>query len=523
MLIEPTATGWANDRLLPVFEAPGSLDVYDIRAAPYDTQLAVTTLAGLVNRRQARVYLLSGNDVDELLHRTLAHIPTTSPAFPPEQALDELLARYPDVVQGLIIYDPKLIDSVNVATTLAGLRDAIVVSPALAETLRQPPHTLHVLADLRVYAWKNRLQAYRWAARNLLKQTTPQLVAGINPQIAGGLRSLLVACRAFVYWLDPRFTLPDPSNGWLMERCVMRRILRAFAPGTPHLGWFVDERRGVTLTSKAAMPVLPSDHFSNLEVWIASPADAREGHPYMLAGPPSHPQNNAGNAKVYVSFTMSDGDNLQYCQNRMYRLWQDPARGSIPIGWTISPALQEAAPALAAYYAQTATANDELIAGPSGAGYMLPSKWPAAQLDSYLRLTGRLMQRMRLSAVEVLDELLTRFFPRRAWQDRYARALAPHGVRGMMLGDNYSHTAWFVTSDMPVIQNLGLINSVDMALRLIQDNTPAKLVQPQFLNLYMLAWNVTPSDLNRVAAALDSRYEIVTPGKLLAMIAEMRT
>ena len=51
-----------------------------------------------------------------------------------------------------------------------------------------------------------------------------------------------------------------------------------------------------------------------------------------------------------------------------------PGAGSVPLGWTISPVLQEAAPTLAAYYARTASPNDALIAGPSGAGYILPSK-----------------------------------------------------------------------------------------------------------------------------------------------------
>lgn len=44
---------------------------------------------------------------------------------------------------------------------------------------------------------------------------------------------------------------------------------------------------------------------------------------------------------------MSDGDNLQYDQIRLLHLWRDPARESVPIGWTISPALIEAALAIA--------------------------------------------------------------------------------------------------------------------------------------------------------------------------------
>jgi hypothetical protein len=512
-------SGWAGTRLLPAFEAARELEVYDIRAAPYDVQLCATALAGLVNRRQPRVYLLSNGDDEVLLRGLLAHIPARFHVLPPESAILEILGRYANDVQGKIIYDPSLLDSVNVATTLAGLRDAVVVSPQLAETLDQLP----VLVDLRIYAWKNRLQAYRWAERNLLKEASPRLVAGLNPQIAGSLRSLLVAARAFVYWLDPRFRFPDPFNGWSMERCLIRRILATYAPGTPHLGWVVDERRGVTLASRAALPVVPSDHFSNMEVWIASrnpTPDTHKGYPYMSEGLSTPPRIDTQSAKVYVSFTMSDGDNLQYCQHRMYHLWQDAARGSVPLGWTISPLLPEAAPALAEYYRRTASVSDELIAGPSGAGYILPSKWPGAQLDSFLRLTGTRMQRMGLSLIETLDAPLTRFFPHRAWQNSYAQALAPYGVRGMLVGDAYKKTGWWMNNGMPLVQNLGLVNSVEKALQLIHDNTPAAINQPQFLSLYAVVWNLTPSDIKRVVASLDDRYVVVTPGTMLSMIAE---
>src|SRR5437588_10645378 len=118
---------------------------------------------------------------------------------------------------------------------------------------------------------------------------------------------------------------------------------------------------------------------------------------------------------------MSEGDNLQYNQHRMAQLWRDPARGSVPIGWTISPALIQVAPAMAAYYLRTATPQDELLAGPSGAGYMLPSRWPGEQLPAFLPLTGQLLQRMHLATLQVLDSggLGSMAFTNRSLQQRF--------------------------------------------------------------------------------------------------------
>src|SRR2546430_13683526 len=59
---------------------------------------------------------------------------------------------------------------------------------------------------------------------------------------------------------------------------------------------------------------------------------------------------------------------------------------------SISPVLSQAAPAIAAYYVRTATAHDEFIAGPSGAGYMYPSQWPQQQLASFLQRTEQMMR-----------------------------------------------------------------------------------------------------------------------------------
>ncbi|HEV2583716.1 MAG TPA: hypothetical protein VGT44_22840, partial [Ktedonobacteraceae bacterium] len=106
-----------------------------------------------------------------------------------------------------------------------------------------------------------------------------------------------------------------------------------------------------------------------------------------------------------------------------------------------------------------------------------------------------------------------------SWQAAYAKALAPFGLRGILSGDARKQTAWRVVDGAPVIQNLGLTSSVQMALDLIKRNTPARITRPHFVSLYMLAWNMTPSDVRTIAQSLDSRYEVVTPGILLDMIA----
>jgi putative glycoside hydrolase with GxGYxYP motif/GxGYxY motif-containing protein len=533
-----TNVEWSSNRLWPTFQTPEHLDVYDIRNASKEVQLSVTTMTGVINRQQSKVYLLANDDAAFWLNEVFAQVPHDISDIEGNDVLDALLNSYRGYIQGLIVYDPNCVDSINVATMLAGQRDSIVVSPALAGALQGPPHQLPVVADLRIYQWKNRIQAYSWAESNLLKSAAPNLVAGLDPKIPGALRSFLVATRTFIYWLDARNCLPDIQNGWISERGLMQRILKTFPPGTIHPGWLIDEGRGIRITSKAAMPVLASDHFNNVEVWTSmqNVQDLAEdlgraeevglvGDP-GLEGDPSragvNPAPTDGAPRAYVSFTISDGDNVQYDQHRMARLWGDPVRGSIPIGWTISPALLQVAPPLAAYYMRTATPDDELIAGPSGAGYMLPSNWPEEQLAAFLKLTGELMQAMKLSVVEVLDTGLgpSMAFTNHELQEKYVEVLAPFGVRGILSGSGQTQSSWRIVSGVPILQNLGLAGSVDKTVKLVRNASkqPFNQATSRFLSVYIHAWSMTPSDIMRVVEQLGDEYEVVTPGRLVEMI-----
>lgn len=517
---------WSDGRLLPAFQSVQHLDVYDIRAASRDVQLAITTLTGLINRPRPRVYLITESEDIYWLQHLFQSVPQDAASVTGNAVLDALLTSYRENVDGVIIYDPGLVDSINIATTLAGQRDGLVVSPDLAQRL-QDSYQLSLLVDLRTYQWRTRLQAYHWAQQNLLAASSGRMLAGLGPDNVSGLRAFLVATRTFVYWLDSRSYLPDFSDGLLSERALMQQIYASLPQGGLHLGWFIDESSGVYLTSQVAMTVLATDMCSNLEIWTAIQPEALSSQART---------NNIPSAdnKVYVSFTISDGDNVQYCQHRLLALWQDEARGSLPIGWTIAPALLHAAPTLAAYYLASATPNDELIAGPSGAGYIFPSHWPVERLPQFLQLTGQLMQALGLTTLELLDSALWESIGLpllsdirlsgmtcidAASQQRIVQALVPYGLQGVLSGAGLLTPRWQKVEGLPFYHNLGLAGSVDQAVKLIKVAAATNIQRPLFLNVYILAWSMTPSQLQQVVQQLGSDYEFLLPYQLLAMLA----
>src|SRR5258708_6222713 len=521
---------WSNERLLPRFPAPKHLEIYDIRGTSLDTQLSIATAVGLINRSQPQIYLLIRKDDLFWLQTCLKALPHNHSPLRNENILFSRLKHYRSPIEGLIIYDPPSRDSINIAPMLAAQHNGIVASPSLVEQLQEGGFRLPILSDLRTFRWQSRTQAYQWAYEQLLPSASSMIVTGLNPNSAATLRPFLVASNSFIYWLDPRNILPDLKAGGISEACLMHKILRAFPAGTAHLGWFIDEGVGTTFASLSAHPVLASDYLSNMEIWASVPvSSSSEPVPAQKITPPQ-----LDTRKIYISFTISEGDNLQYNQERLLNLWQDPARGNIPIGWTISPALIEAAPTIANYFRETATEKDALIAGPSGAGYMYPSFWPSSQLPFFLKRTGRLMQEMMIETLEVLDANILQNLPLalrafffgsgmalidREKQHLFAQNLSAFDVKGILSGGGQKRASWKTVSDLPIYQNAGIVNSDDVTLSYIRACTHS-VPRPYFLNLYVVAWTMTPSDLQQVTRALSDEYEIVTPVTLLTFLKE---
>ena len=182
------------------------------------------------------VYQIITNEDAFWLKELLGGIPQEGSPTSGNGVLEGMLIPFRSAVRGMIIYDPNFVDSINIATTMAGQNDCIVVSPDQAADLQQP-YNLPVHTDLRNQHWSNRSQAYDWARQNLLSGASSHAVAGLNP-ITAGLRAFLVANRIFVYWLDSSSA----------EQSLMAQIYKAFPPEAVHLGWFIDEPSGVKLT-----------------------------------------------------------------------------------------------------------------------------------------------------------------------------------------------------------------------------------------------------------------------------------
>lgn len=76
--------------------------------------------------------------------------------------------------------------------------------------------------------------------------------------------------------------------------------------------------------------------------------------------------------KSYVLIYAGDYDSAAWMYQRIPDVWDDKARGSIPLGWGFNPNHESRFAVGMAYVMKTKTPNDVIISGDSGAGYLNP-------------------------------------------------------------------------------------------------------------------------------------------------------
>src|ERR1039458_2577836 len=143
--------------------------------ASYDEAMAVASLQGIINRTSPELYVLSRTNTRpqfwlDLLAKDGRWLQGRERK--PQPDLSALVKLAGKRLKGAIIWDPAVPASPNVATTLAGVHDVVVLSPELADRYLAK-WRLPVLKDLRGMftgseTGSRKNDAYRWALREYL-------------------------------------------------------------------------------------------------------------------------------------------------------------------------------------------------------------------------------------------------------------------------------------------------------------------------------------------------------------------
>jgi hypothetical protein len=331
-------------------------------------QMMVQSVAGLAaksvneDRGRAMVWVDNGGgDLEEWYSRLISTHPglKTSGAFTPWQLVDRFAAR--GVIKGYILYhlDESSGEdcSVNVATSLAGLLDGIIVDESLEHDALA--HGLKLLLDAR-----GRTQ--KWCFETYREQFNRHMLCTQDPRKPHA-RDFAIAQKVFTLFGH------DQSLSFAMEW---------LDPLSPILGWNSgDEFENTDLSSGLGDIQTATDWCLNLPVLMAG-AETNVSPKIKNLDPKKMDWNDQRSA---VSFILTDGDNVQWLEGNFFlgsakNYWSDPDRGKIPFGWSSCFAhLAQLCPEAVDYAAATASPNDSFIEW--GGGYYYPDHFASRRAD----------------------------------------------------------------------------------------------------------------------------------------------
>ncbi|MBC7806941.1 MAG: hypothetical protein H7145_12410 [Akkermansiaceae bacterium] len=504
------------DTFQPKMPPPArKLYVADVRNLNDDEKLFLTSLQGIVNRKQPRIYFLFDDDdgrwLEALQQQDVIDTPTR--VADPWSLVEQFRSEF----TGAVVCDPNVYVSPCVAVSLAGADDLLVaMTPQLAERVKVP-----VSVDLRG-RFKNNADALKYLRTSVAPRLDPYLTCTLDPAVFHqGAVDSLIAARASVFWITgPEAQhLPGADSfgevaevNALFARMPLGAVVRGFWWHGDGVG--LQESDGVALGGRLGKVTLVSDLITNLSVHSGVPADRLVQKPRPPA-PPLDPQ------KVYVSFTMSDGDNLCTWRGYFRRYFDDPVRGTIPVGWGMSPAILDLAPSWARWYYEQATPNDEFICDVSGVAYMYPSSWGASlkNKDAAFRWfydrTQDYMGRMDMNTIRLMDVTksdIARVGPLLPGLDYL---LPDYGHAG---GTAYPE----VTYTLPTGQSVFRAVTSGSGPEHFADQIRARAAgtRPAFVNAFVWNWGSNLSDLKKTMELLGPNYVAVTPSQLNALYRE---
>lgn len=513
------------DSAVPRSSAPAPmLEVLDVRAAQPDERLLAASIQGLVNRTRPRIYLLAnpsdGFWLDVLKQR--GRVRKTVPI----KNVQELVSRHKDVITGLVIPDPALPMSVNVATMLSAVRGYAIASPRLAASTG-----VRVAADLRG-RWKSSVQAYDWAYENLRSSLSREAAAWACPsEIFHAQRDYLIQHKLWTFWISgPKDGKPPADQAG--ERRFVERLLKSLPANIPIFGFpYGGEEIGIGEMGGTAITSAYGDY--NVCTALCSNLSVHSGYPIPLLKQKPLPHRRFDVGKVYLSFVMSDGDNLQTWQESHLRLWRDRARGQVPIAWTIGPTARLLMPEIVRYYYRSSDPDDRFVCDVSGAGYTYPGVY-AARLDrpavpaAYAKLTRDLCRPLDISVL-CLHQYLGTWTPQmQVFAENWPELGAIFADYARRQGMNYGSSRYrLARGRLPAVIVLHSWLSfpsdtdreamIDLAVREIREATD---VRPAFLSCSVINWFTTPTDLREIMRRLGPEYVAVPPETLVTFAAK---
>jgi len=407
----------------------------------YDEGIAVTTIQGIVNRDSPVLYIRSKTyRRPDFWLRKFYGAWIGRPEKVEIDDLENLIKWAGDRVKGIIIWDENVPASVNVATTMAGVMDAVVMPEGLANYYSKK-YGYEVLYDLRGKFTGERTgsaknDAYLWAKENYLDKglCSKNLLClyedSARARNAGDLsyvttRDLAVSKKAFVFDLSPwgdEAPADDPDQKVGTDLNTYKLILASQMKQnqgkqmTELSGFFsfwkysdtsgVTSKHGDVETEWETVYVISEYNcYQNTVVagcfnqsfhCLAPLLERTQGRPETYIRP--------RDGKTYICLFMADYDSALPLYDFIPDNWSDPRRGEHPLLWGINPNLCETFPDIMQWLYVSRAPDDYFASDASCAGYFNPNRIKSEYLPLFAEHNKKYFEMWDMSlAPMVLD------------------------------------------------------------------------------------------------------------------------
>ena len=384
----------------------------------YEISVTAATLQGLYNpTAEQKIYLLdstvasSSNTMETLTEdeRWFSFIDRVSLG----SDMSRLLSLAKESIKSVIIWDPNVPATVNVATTMAGVEAGIVMTASQYDT-----YAADLPADVRVISLVGKFtgsetgsaknDAYRWAIREYLAKgkCSTEYIFSLEDAFGRNMRNtyardLAVSKKGFVFDLSPwkdEAPKDDPTQklGTDLETYMMiletLQALRGTQQLTEIVGFFSQQKyakagndetweskyTGTHVEWEYAYLFTPYQCYWNPSAEYAMNISVHSTYeisdPLYQNRPEVDIELNDSEDMIYMMIVMGDYDSIGSFYTKMTANWENRYRGQIPLAWSFNPNIIDHYPDIVEYFYETATPNDYFVSNVGGAGWYNPSR-----------------------------------------------------------------------------------------------------------------------------------------------------
>lgn len=358
-------------------------------------KVLLLSLQGLANRTAPQLYIVHPPEFQWEITGPLFSFYERKHGvkFTELKTVEEALARFAGHAKGYVVWDPAIPATMNVALTIAGLEDALVVTPDLILVVEK--HGLWPVDDLRGrYNGRTDAQIYGDAVTRYWSRCSRDSIMLMGGH-AGAVRQPAVAdwgIRQKMFFHDLSANPKHPE-----ELALAQRLLGELNPGATVFGWHSyakdTEEQWTTLLSGYGLKMEGLHNLPNLS--FNCQFTFTPGFKFTNIHHVARDAKLTAEAKVYLSFVQSDSIGIG--------VWTKPGRGKLPFAWQVTMNWTKFSPAALEYFHESATPNDYFIGGLSGPGYMYPNHIPADRFPLLMKEARELMAVLDEHVMEIMD------------------------------------------------------------------------------------------------------------------------